>query len=518
MEWQDVIVSSKILGHISAGVYRSAGGALKELVSNAFDADARRVTIITNHPSFDVITCYDNGDGMLLDQFRRMMEGGIGDSSKRTTDDQPSKFGRPRIGRLGIGMLGIAQVCHEFKIISHHRASKTAFQATIKLIDFLREKIDEVRPEEVEDTPLDVGKFQAEEISYDAGKAGTYIIATDMRSAFVRKFREDAGRPLPLDFSNFLKVIHKKRSVKELGDYWQMVFELALSCPLTYTEEGLFNWKRIRESAEGRPIIELLDERLHDYKFEVIVDGLSLRKPNHYPYPPKRADKKTWMTGKVFFIDEDLTVHNRQLKIQGYMYVQDGQAVEPLELRGLLIRIRNVAIGTYDQTFLDYPKLEGPRYNWISSEIYVLEGLEHALNIDRDSFNQIHPHYVKLQQIVHGLLKDVFSEASRGVEERSEKKRKNTLEARHIAVTNLLRSELGKSFEIKETEDIEFPLMIDVEKKKVFKNNNSPLLPRLKQKKEAAELVAYAFELCLLETPSKRRKKFYDLLAQLLNL
>lgn len=67
MDWQNIIVSSKILGHISAGVYRSPAGAIKELVSNAFDANATRVAITTNWLSFDIITCRDNGSGMTLE-------------------------------------------------------------------------------------------------------------------------------------------------------------------------------------------------------------------------------------------------------------------------------------------------------------------------------------------------------------------------------------------------------------------------------------------------------------------
>ena len=31
-DWQEIKVSSKILGHISAGIYRSPAGAIKELV------------------------------------------------------------------------------------------------------------------------------------------------------------------------------------------------------------------------------------------------------------------------------------------------------------------------------------------------------------------------------------------------------------------------------------------------------------------------------------------------------
>jgi hypothetical protein len=87
MDWEDIVVSSKILGHISAGVYRSAGGALKELVSNAFDASATRVVITTNPPSFDIITCYDNGNGMRLEDFHWIMKEGIGESTKRVAGD-----------------------------------------------------------------------------------------------------------------------------------------------------------------------------------------------------------------------------------------------------------------------------------------------------------------------------------------------------------------------------------------------------------------------------------------------
>src|SRR5262245_50913080 len=114
MNWENITVSSKILGHLSAGIYRTAGGALKEFVSNAFDANATRVVITTNHPSFDIISCRDNGSGIRAVDFQRIMRGGIGDSLKRVDGDRTSNLSRPVIGRLGIGMLGIAQVCHQF--------------------------------------------------------------------------------------------------------------------------------------------------------------------------------------------------------------------------------------------------------------------------------------------------------------------------------------------------------------------------------------------------------------------
>lgn len=528
MAWEDILVNSKILGHISAGVYRSAGGALKELVSNAFDANATKVTITTNWPSFDVITCRDNGSGMTLNDFRRIMQGGIGESLKRTKKDFILDFDRPIIGWLGIGMLAIAQICHEFKIVSHHRETKTAFQATVKLVDFLKEKVDTTTLGQNDNLGLDVGQFDLEKIDYDEYQVGTYIIAADMRSAFVRKFRETPGEALPSNFSSFLESIHSKRSIKELGDYWQMVWELAISCPIPYIEGGPFEWKQIEPSYELQKSLKGLTEQeahkkltdlvqhLKNFQFETIVDGLSLRKPNIFPYPALRYDKEP-MSGHLFLIDEEIEVYGRLLKLFGYIYMQDGQAIEPMEIRGLLIRIKNVAIGNYDPTFLKYPKIEGPRFNWLSSELYIEVGLEQALNIDRDSFNEIHPHFVKVQQLVHSLLEKVFVEASKGTKERSKIKQQDEQIKKMEAIESLLELELESNFEFIDTKEDQKPLAIDLDKKKIIINDQSPLWPRSKNKRELAQIIGIAFEISMLAPEPERRERFYKLLTQILD-
>src|SRR5438046_1932832 len=97
-------VSSKTLGLISAGIYRTPAGALKELISNGFDADADWVRISTNSPNFNVLSVTDNGSGMTREEFVDLMERRIGDSPKRLgTGKSPIKH-RPYIGRIGIGL------------------------------------------------------------------------------------------------------------------------------------------------------------------------------------------------------------------------------------------------------------------------------------------------------------------------------------------------------------------------------------------------------------------------------
>ena len=523
-EWQNVEVSSKILGHISAGIYRSPGGAIKELVSNAFDADATRVAINTNWPNFDIITCYDNGNGMTQKQFQKIMTQEIGDSAKRVRIDENvndvTNQGRPIIGYLGIGMLGVAQICHEFDVISHHKRTQTAFSAKVRLEDFLREKVRDISPNQASEERVDVGEFTAEAIEYEPNKAGTYVVASEMREAFVRKFRETSGEDLlPSKFSEFVKKIHHARSVKVLSDYWQMIWELAVACPIPYDDAGPFDWGKIEVEPEVKKQLIDLQKLLSAYQFEVVVDGLSLRKPNQYPLVSPQSPKQEPTIGKLFSINENAEVYGRTFKLSGYIYLQNSRAVEPMELRGLLVRIRNIAIGTYDPTLFKYPRVPAPRFNWLSGEIYVEAGLELALNIDRDSFNEIHPHFVKLKEIVHNLLKNrIFPEADRGQRGRSQDMRKDRKNKNEKKLKSLIHQELGDNYLLTLTDEKSFPVTIDAARNMIFKNNQSEFLPKPKSKRELIQLIAHAFEISMEVPEEQRREKFYQLLSEFVEL
>jgi HSP90 family molecular chaperone len=133
-------VHEKALAHLSRGLYRSPASAIRELVSNAWDANARSVHINTNYPHFLQLSIRDDGDGFTKDDFKNLMEGGIGNSEKRPSE--PTLInGRPVIGRLGIGMLGIAQICGAFTITSAPREGEP-FTARIHLYDLLKERLD----------------------------------------------------------------------------------------------------------------------------------------------------------------------------------------------------------------------------------------------------------------------------------------------------------------------------------------------------------------------------------------
>src|SRR5207237_9173066 len=100
-------IDSSILRELS-GVYKPFVKALKELVSNAFDADADHVHI-TIADDFASITVTDDGEGLTPFEFRNDFTR-IGGGSRRWLGERTYK-GRLRIGSKGIGFLALARYC-----------------------------------------------------------------------------------------------------------------------------------------------------------------------------------------------------------------------------------------------------------------------------------------------------------------------------------------------------------------------------------------------------------------------
>lgn len=118
----------RVLARITDGIYRQPSSALRELISNAYDADATEVTIHTDAPRFSFISVRDNGTGLTPESLQHLIEH-IGGSAKRTiegaalavtapNDPFLSPGGRQLIGKLGIGLFSVAQFTRHFLIIT----------------------------------------------------------------------------------------------------------------------------------------------------------------------------------------------------------------------------------------------------------------------------------------------------------------------------------------------------------------------------------------------------------------
>ncbi len=133
----------RVLARITDGIYRQPASALRELISNAYDADATEVIILTDAPRFSVISIRDNGLGLTPESLQHLVEH-IGGSPKRTSEgadllvttrDDPTRSpgGRQLIGKLGIGLFSVAQFTHHFLMITKTRGDRFRTVADITL-------------------------------------------------------------------------------------------------------------------------------------------------------------------------------------------------------------------------------------------------------------------------------------------------------------------------------------------------------------------------------------------------
>jgi hypothetical protein len=315
------------------------------------------VEIDTNYPQFFQLSIEDNGDGFTREEFENLMSGGIGNSQKRT-DNEPLKYGRPTIGRLGIGMLGIAQICGSFVVTSTPKSGKP-FRARVNLYDLAKEKMDDKQSELVHDATtsldgelipgkiVDVGTYEFEKIDADIPSRGTRILVDDVTPIFTLAFTEsltlEEYTPMPRDWRQaVVRILNKAPSLQVLGDYWRLLWELSAACPIPY----------FANDALPKNIVKERNITLESCKFGLYVDGRQLFKPVLLRGNPGGYTTTPINPGPI-------KVYGKNLSFSGYIAVQEGLQLKPDELRGILIRIKNVGIGYYDQSMLDYRFNEG---------------------------------------------------------------------------------------------------------------------------------------------------------------
>lgn len=142
--------SDRVIARVTDGIYREPASALRELISNAWDADASSVTILTDVPRFSRIYIRDDGRGMSHAALSRLVNH-IGGSPKRTEDGQalgvsstidPDKTpsGRPLIGKLGIGLFSVSQLARRFQIITKVKGEPYRLTAEVRLRAYTEEE------------------------------------------------------------------------------------------------------------------------------------------------------------------------------------------------------------------------------------------------------------------------------------------------------------------------------------------------------------------------------------------
>jgi hypothetical protein len=216
-----------------------------------------------------------------------------------------------------------------------------------------------------------------------------------------------------------------------LDNYLRTLWTLSLSAPIDYIEQHPFDLTSKDDPSfyqlhnakgqaaeiklkKGETLREKFDlsapERGNKSPFRIVIDEIELRRPirfNNLPITSQAITKPIMFVGKHA---PDLSkvpkeIRGGDLSFEGYFLWTP--KVVPKENKGLLIRISDASGTGFDETFVKYQISEQTRLNQITAEIFVIKGLDVALNIDRESFNFAHPHYQLLMGWVHNALRQL---------------------------------------------------------------------------------------------------------------
>ncbi|HBG18748.1 MAG TPA: ATP-binding protein [Desulfobulbaceae bacterium] len=517
--------SERILARVTDGIYRQPSSSLRELVANAYDADATHVHILTDAPRFQKIIVRDNGRGLSAHVLDYVIHS-IGGSAKRTFsgmelgvsdagDPKISPGGRRFIGKIGIGLFSIAQLTNHFQIITKVAGEK--YRTFVDII--LHTHSEDQMAEDVQRKTFDTGSVEIWSVQAEDVEAhGTEIVLINIKNS-AKELLQSRERWLSVKGEQFGDELNPKKEeapsfhigahiiqngyeiieprrlpwadddnpaekfsklveamANELGgrtnpllsqifdNYLSTIWTLSLAVPLNYSDGHPFSYSKkdtaaifqLSNKPKGHPTeINIQGEQTirevlkltagvenSPLGFDVFIDGIQLSRPIKFRDLPESRNalkKPLLMVGSH---KPDLTsvpeeYRGGELRFEAYLFWTP--KVVPADHAGVLIRINEASGTLFDPTFLNYQIAELTRLRQITAEIFVKEGLDSALNIDRESFNYSHPHYQYIKKWLHSALRQLASTQKRLSKEIRDQERDSQLQSH--------RNELQKTIE-----------------------------------------------------------------------
>lgn len=217
----------------------------------------------------------------------------------------------------------------------------------------------------------------------------------------------------------------------DLDYYLRMLWILGLSLPLDYVhghpfdlshEDGLLisylgndnkdQAKDLDLSGDNtiRQKLSLISpERGTTTEFKVIIDGVKLFRPIMFQGLPKTLESVPYSLIFVGKANPDMSSYPEEVRggddLEFEAYFFWNHVIVPKEHAGVMIRINDANGVLFDSTFMQYPISELTRKSQLTAEVFVTKGLDAALNIDRESFNYSHPHYLYLTHWIHNAFR-----------------------------------------------------------------------------------------------------------------
>jgi hypothetical protein len=342
-----ITVDKNIVSLLSKFTYeRSLPYALREVISNSYDADAT-VARVDIDVKKDRIVISDNGNGMTREEFQFYLR----IAGQRRGKSETPKFGRKRIGQFGVGFLAILPFCETLQIRSTTENSEELFTAEIPAATFFKQSGKAVEVQEV-DVPG--------ELERSVRHRGEHFTEISLIQLSPLAKRYLAQKPQTQD----------KSRVASWPALDKLKWEMQEDLPLAFAEKCKLKDALVYPEPIGMEVY-LQRERLYRNcsegdvleKGEETVDGVTFR----------------------------------------YAIVSPWKAVRPFDLRGVKMRLNNVGIGRRETFGIDVTR-QYSRLHWLSGELQILRGLDAAITLSRDAFLAV-PEYEAMHERIAAILR-----------------------------------------------------------------------------------------------------------------
>jgi hypothetical protein len=437
-----------------SGIYKPFIKAFKELISNAHDADAENILVHVAE-DFGTIEIRDDGLGMtpygFHEDFTRL--GG----STAWAGEGLSPRGRPRIGSKGIGFLAVARYCSQLEVVSQslvpYRGEARFRRSNRKRIPFSM-FVGDLVPESMLKHRLRVKRLEINDNGVVRLKNGTDFVVHASEVELGSK-RATSGQIFRISYEldcshirltalldfDYLLSLQRQADLRTLDDFCAFDLEdtgeasasatairlrklkefvvRELSAPALKGKARNIAFKSGRDQflwrlARTSPIADehtgldcTATRRLASHQVGADLPTLRVQGRNEQPitlrrpvYVPKQAVSQDLEATAI-----EVDIRDKGLRAVGYLLPRS-EVIYPAELRGISVRVRNVAIG--DAGFFGWePMTSGAQkaaMSQVTGEILVLEGLAaaDAINPGRENFYAENEHYRALRNALFG--------------------------------------------------------------------------------------------------------------------
>ncbi len=199
---------------------------------------------------------------------------------------------------------------------------------------------------------------------------------------------------------------------------------------------------------------------------------------------------KVWLNKKLLFRNTpgSYILENSNWEKNGiecrYIIATNWKKILPEEAQHFKQQLRNVGIGKRTSFALGLAGRAFSRLHWLTGEIYILEGLDNLLTVDRarfvegpdfDQFSQ----YFRQRLAYHAYRVEEVSEAGRDIERQLNKSRSAEVGPKREIISNKVEQLRDRGFEvvtksIKDVSKSTKPVRIDLEKKIVHLVEDHP--------------------------------------------